>query len=94
MTQGRDVGLQLPTFPVTEPTCWPEEGLILVRGSQQTGMRTGKVCESCLVNSLEHMEDMEELGDKTAPSRSQAMHPSHRAAVGSDPSVVVSPGYF
>lgn len=28
MSQGRDVGLQLPTFPVTEPTCWPEEGLI------------------------------------------------------------------
>lgn len=63
VTQGRDVGLQLLTSPVTEPMCQPEPALILGRGGQQTGMRTGKVCESCLMNLLEHTEDMTESRD-------------------------------
>lgn len=57
------MGLQLLTSPVTEPMCQPEPALILGRDGQQTGMRTGKVCESCLMNLLEHTEDMTESRD-------------------------------
>lgn len=57
-------------------------------------MCTGKVCESCLMNLLEHTEDMTELRDGRQNSLQLQPSTSPFSAAPLNPGVVVFPGYF